>query len=431
MTPPRPARLVGLVAMLVVGALILSQCGGDDETTEDELGTDTTVEVSEATTTTTFAAPPAPDPLPPSAPAPGPAASAPAPAPASAPAPAPATSGPPPVAIGVMADLAIAVDGYAHAVFVQEYFSGPVTRFSASSSDTGVATAGVRTPDTLIVTPVSNGTARVTVTATGPGGAVTQTFVARVGAGPAPVTRPAAPPPAPAPAAPAPAPAPPPPDDSDELTPIDDELPPLPPDTGTDDAVPTGNPPTRTGSVPTQTVAVGATLELDVARYFGGVIRGWELESTDPAVADVTMTVAGRADVRGVAAGTATITVTASNNDGNAKQAFNVTVGAATTTTTTTTTAPAGSTATGFLVQVGDAPSVTLNVGQSTTLDISRYFSAAATSFGVEERPSGLSITVSGSSATITGVTSGDYTVQIVGSNANASVKRPLSIRVN
>lgn len=439
----RAPRIIRLVAILAAGALVLSQCGEGEEATDGEQETtDTTAEVSEAPTTTAFEPPPAPEPLPPAEPAqPAPAAApapAPAPAPAAAAPPAPAPSGPPPVAQGVMPDLAIAVEGYAHAVFVQEYFSGPVEGYSATSSDSGVARAGVRAPDMLIVAPVSNGAVSITVTAFGAGGTATQTFTARIGAGPEPVARPAASPPAPAPAPPPP----PPPDDSDEpaegsdeLLPIDDDLPPLPPDS---DAVPTEilppaeptEAPTLSGQVPAQTVEVGQTLELNVTSYFSGVVQSWNVASTDPATAEVSMTTAGRADVRGVAEGDATITVTARNTLGNVAQAFNVTVGAATTTTTTTTAARSGSTATGFLVLVGDNPSVAVSVGQSTTLDLSQYFSAAATEFDVKNVPSGVRVTVSGSVATITGVSAGDHPITLVGSNANASIERPARVRV-
>ena len=341
-----------------------------------------------------------------------------------------------------MPDLAIAVDGYAHAVFVQEYFSGPVDGYSAASSDSGVAQAGVRAPDMLIVAPVSNGSVSITVTAFGAGGTATQTFTARIGAGPEPVTRPATAAPAPAPAPPAPAPAPPPPapDDSDELLPIDDDLPPTPPDVDTGDAVPTDTlppaeateAPTLSGQVPAQTVGIGETITVDVRPYFGGIIQGWAVDTSNTAVVRVEPPPgAGRAVLRGIAAGTATITVTAVNSLGEVAQAFNVTVGTSSTTTTSTTTTTARSGSTGILVLEGNNPSVAVNVGQSTTLDLSQYFSAAATSFAVEEVPSGVQVSVTGSIATITGVTRGDYTVKLVGSNANASINRPARIRVN
>ena len=441
----RAPRIVKLVAVLAVGALILSQCGDDEEVTDGEQETtDTTAEVSEAPTTTAFEPPPAPEPVPPVEP-PQP-APAPAPAPAAAAPPAPAPSGPPPVAQGVMPDLAVAVDGYAHAVFVQEYFSGPVDGYSATSSDSGVARAGVRAPDMLIVAPVSNGSVSITVTAFGAGGTATQTFTVRIGAGPEPVTRPAAPAPAPAPAPPAPAPAPPPPapddsDGSDELLPIDDDLPPTPPDTG--DAVPTESlppaepteAPTLSGSVPTQTVGIGETLVVDVRSYFEGIVQGWGVETSAPGFVAAAMTLAGRVELRGVAAGTATITVTARNSLGEVKQAFNATAGASTSTTTTsttTTTTTARTGSTGILLRVGSNPSVAVNVGQSTTLDLSQYFTAAATEFAVQDNvPSGVRITVAGSVATITGVTRGTYPIKFVVSNANASINLDARIVVN
>ena len=343
------------------------------------------------------------------------------------------------MAVGVIPDVAIAVDGYAHAMFVQEFFSGPVTGYSATSSDTGVAAAGVRAPDLLIVAPFSNGSASITVTASGPGGTATHTFNARVGEGPQQVTRVATPqPPAPAPAPPPAPPAPPPPDDSDELLPIDDDLPPPPPDTGASEAVPTESlapveptaAPTLSGSVPAQTVALGDTITLDVGSYFGGIVQSWTVETSNPAVVVIeSLPEAGRIVVRGVAAGTATVTVTAVNSLGEVAQAFNVTVGPSTTTTTTTTTARTGST--GILLTVGANPSVQVNVGQSATLDLRVHFTAAATAFEVRDVPSGVRVTVVGSVATITGVSRGSYTITLVGSNANASSNKPARIQVN
>ena len=435
--PRRTARLVKLVAIVAVGALLLSQCGGDDEEAidGDEQSTVTTAGAAESPPTTVLAVPPAPDPLPAAEPAP-PAPSA-TPQAAASPPPA-ALSGPPPAAVGVMPDMAISVDGYAHALFVQEFFSGPVESYSATSSDGNVATAGVRTPDMLIVAPVSNGSASITVTASGPGGAATHTFIARVGAGPQQVARPPAPPPAPPVAAPAPPP--PAPEESDELLPIDDDLPPLPPDT---DAVPTESlppaeataAPTLSGTVPAQTVGIGQTITLDVRSYFEGFVQGWAVETSNPANVAATMTVGGRVELRGVAAGTATITVTARNSLGEVAQAITATAsasaGTGTETTTPTTAAPARTGSTGILVLVGNDPSVTVNVGQSTTLDISRSFSAAAIAFEVRNVPSGVEVTVSGSVATISGVSRGTYTVTLVARATNSASQRPATITVN
>lgn len=339
-----------------------------------------------------------------------------------------------------MADLEVAVDGYAHAVFLQEFFSGPVTDYSVTSSDTAVAAVGVRAPDMLLVAPVSNGSASITVTATGPGGTATQTFLARVGAGPEQVDRPtSSPAPATVPPAPTPEPEPEPepelPDGSDELLPIEDDLPPRPPDTAETLPADSLEPleateaPTLADQVPAQTVAVGATITVDVRPHFGGIIDGWTVEISDTAVAAIEPSPgAGRAVLRGVATGTATVTVTAANNLGEVAQAFNVTVTEQPPTTTTTQGSEAS---TGILVLEGENPSVRVDLGQSTTLEMSRHFSSAATSFSVRSVPAGVNVTVSGSVATITGVARGDYTITLVASNTNASIERPARIRVD
>ena len=184
LTPRLPRRMtwaVRIVAMLAASALLLAQCGGDSEESADgDEGTTTTTEALAAP-----AAPASPSATQVVATEPPPAATPPAATPVAAPTPpvSPALSGPPPVAVGSMSEMRVAGDGLAHARFVAEFFSGPVNGYSASSSDNGVATAGIRSPDLLIVAPVSNGTASVTVTASGPGGTATQTFTVRVGTG--------------------------------------------------------------------------------------------------------------------------------------------------------------------------------------------------------------------------------------------------------
>ena len=219
-----------LVATLAAGVLLVAQCGGDDGGGEPAGGDGAPAPTTEAAAPPAAATPPDAATTPATAdtiapPAPGSAnAETPASLEATEPAtptaaeqePPPAPSGPPPVAVGTMAELRMDAGGYAHALFTAGFFSGPVNGFTATSSDTSVATAGVSPPDILIVSPVSRGSASVTVTASGPGGIATQTFTVRVNtaadrsqvAAPPPT---APPPPAPAPPAPPPpAPAPPP-----------------------------------------------------------------------------------------------------------------------------------------------------------------------------------------------------------------------------
>lgn len=446
------SRAVRLVAILAVVALVLSQCGDGEEVADgvDEpsaTSTEGPTGATEAPTTTAFAAPPAPEPLtqsePPPAPEP-PAPQPPAPSPAPAPPPAPALSGPPPVAVGTMSDMAIAADGYAHAVFVAEFFDGPVEGYSATSSDGGIATAGVSPPDMLIVGPVSNGSATITVTASGPGGTATQTFTANVGAGAVPAARPAAPPPAPAPPAP---PAPPPVDGADPgddepgLMLPTDELPPATPDDADDgaDMIPTDSlppvrateAPTLAGSVPAQTVDAGQTVTVDVTGNFGGMVQSWVVVSSNPASVEASMTDAGQVILRGVAAGSATVTVTAVNDVGNVAQAFGVTVGAGTPTTTTTTVAQTG------LRPVGADPNFSLRIGEAVKLYISRYFSTEATKFSYAidisdpNHPIDVVVDPSGSILTITARRVGTVTITLRASNSDTSITRSATITVS
>ena len=435
----RSAWAIKLVAILAVGALVLSQCGGDDEEPAD--GDETTGTTAEATTgttaTTVFAAPPAPEPLSPpgAAPAPQPPAAQPA---APAPPPPPALSGPPPVTVGVMSDMAIAADGYAHARFVATFFDGPVASYSAVSADGSVATAGVSPPDMLIVAPVSNGTTSITVTASGPGGTATQTFVARVGVGPEQVDRPAA---APAPA-PAPPPPPPAPDESDVLLPVDD-LPPTVPDESTTATTQAGTeaevsseplpppvaatePPSLSGSVAEQIIFAGQSRTVDINPYFTGVVQGWAVESSNPNHVAASMTVAGEVVVRGVTEGISTVTVTATNDRGSVAQAFRVAVRRGTGAT--------GGGTTPTVESVGDAPEFSVVIGRSIRVDLSEHFSEGATgfdvSYDVNSTNGRIDASVRGSVATIRGVEAGKIVVIFEATDANRRVTQLVVVEV-
>ncbi len=332
----RRRGLAGWVAVLTVGSLLLGQCSGHGgEAGSGAQEARTAAAVSETPAITVPSTPPAPEPLPvepppaavpaPQPSAPPPPAAVPAPQPSAPPPPAaPEFSGPPPESTGVIPGIAISLDGFAHALFVEEYFSGPVSGYSARSSDAGVAGAGVSAPDMLIITPVSEGSADITVTATGPGGTATQTFVATVGAGALQADRPVV-----APAPPVAPPAPPASGNDDVLVPEEQSEPSPAPTTttaqtaaATTTTAPAAAPPTLAGPMPPQTVAVTQTLSVDISSYFGGVIQGWSVTSSQPTHVEVSMTVAGEVNLRGLSTGSATITVTAVNSQGSVAQAF-------------------------------------------------------------------------------------------------------------
>ncbi len=84
-------------------------------------------------------------------------------------------------------------------------------------------------------------------------------------------------------------------------------------------------PPMASGTIPAVSVAVGAAHYLGVAPYFTGTVDTYAASSSDITTATVEVT-GSTVTVTGVAERTATITVTATNDDGSAEQTFMVTV---------------------------------------------------------------------------------------------------------
>ena len=337
-----------------------------------------------------------------------------------------------------MSEMRVAGDGLAHARFVAEFFGGPVDGYSASSSDNGVATAGVQLPDLLIVAPVSNGSTSVTVTASGPGGTATQTFTVRVGpqSGIAPGAS----------SAPAPAPSPPPitsptSDDAEPFIPTE-VLPPV--DVAPDDpdlvdiptetlsAVGVTAQPVLVGTIPQQSVAAGQSLVLEIGSYFGGVVQVWSVESSNPTTVSVAINAFGVVTLVGGASGTATITVRAANILGSVAQAFPVSVSDVATSGTAGSDTPAAAPA--ELTVVGDSPNLALLLGQLKPLDLSNYFSEAATGFDVSYDPTGpdgrVDIRMTGSVAKIRGVQVGTISITLIATAGTARVTRLATIQV-
>ncbi len=442
--------------MLAAGVLLVAQCGldngGDGGSAGDGVGSTggdgAPAPTSEAATppvadappvTATTIAAPAPGPVTPETPAPVD-ATEPAIPTADEQEPPPAPSGPPPVAVGTMPDLRMDAGGLAHALFAAKFFSGPVDGFTAASSHTDVATAGVSPPDMLIVAPVSDGSASVTVTASGPGGSATHTFTVRVGTA-ADGSQVAAPPaPAPAPAPPAPAPPPPAPTPPAPFVP-EEELPPAapaPPPPGVpeeelpaqtrppDDqslyslaTEPVTAPPAVSANIPAQTLIVGNSGTVSATAYFSGIVQGWAVTSSAPASVPVSVDSNGRVRFSGNALGTYTITVTAANDAGRVAHEFTVAV---------------KTEAQVLLTTVGDGPQLVVRVGQTVAIDISSYFSEAATRFDVaydRTDPNRLvDVTVQGSAAMIRGVRIGTARITLVAFSATARISRPATVQV-
>ena len=237
--------------------------------------------------------------------------------------------------------------GEEEAVDLEPYFTDPdgdALEYSASSSSARVAAVLV-SGSTLTVRAARKGTATVTVTATDPGGATaTQAF---------------------------------------RLT------------------VPNRAPVPR-GSIPALTVAAGRTATVDARPYFtdpdGDALR-YSASSSAQAVA--TARVAGRlVTVAGVAPGTATVTVTATDPEGgSATQSFTVTV---------PNRAP---------VPAGTIPGQTLKEGAAGTLALASYFTDpdgdALTFSAVSSNVATATVAVTGATLTIRAVRSGTAAVTI------------------
>ena len=255
-----------------------------------------------------------------------------------------------PVASGTIPAQTVAV-GESVTVNVTSAFSDPdgdALTYAATSSAPGVASVAVSGAD-VTVTGVSAGTASVTVTASDPDGlSAEQAF---------------------------------------EVT------------------VP-NRAPVATDSIPAQTVEVGDSVSVDLAGHFSdpdGDALAYAATSSAPGVASVAVSGAD-VTVTGVSAGTANVTVTASDPDGlSAQQAFEVTV---------PNRAP---------VATDSIPAQTVEVGDSVSVDLAGHFSDpdgdALTYAATSSAPGLASVAVSGADVTVTGVSAGTASVTVTASD--------------
>ena len=164
-------------------------------------------------------------------------------------------------------------------------------------------------------------------------------------------------------------------------------------------------PPIQVGSIPAQIVNVGESAVIDVAPYFsdpdGGPL-GYAVATSSPAVVSTSMS-GSSLTIVGVADGTATVVVTATDPDGlSATQTVGVTV-------PTPNHPPA---------PIGSIPAQSLTPGQTATLDAASYFSdpdGDALVYAATTSNAGVvSVGVSGSTLTLTGVADGRATVNVM-----------------
>ena len=175
---------------------------------------------------------------------------------------------------------------------------------------------------------------------------------------------------------------------------------------GDDATEPDNRAPEATGTIPARTVEVGGSESVDVSGYFSdpdGDALSYEAESSDGAVATVS-TSGSVVTVEGVAKGTASVTVTASDPGGlSAGQSFTVTV---------PNRAP---------VALDSIPAAEPVVGETVTVDASEYFTdpdGDALSYEAESSDGAVAaVSLSGSVVTVEGVAKGTATVTVTASD--------------
>ena len=275
-----------------------------------------------------------------------------------------------PVKVGSISTQTVGVGGTAATVDVSSYFSDPdgnPLTYSATSSNTNRATVSV-SEATLTITPVAAGWLTITVNATDPSNtAAAQTFYVNVVS---------------------------------------------------------NRSPTRVGTIPSQLVRVGSTaVTLDVSPYFSDP-DGHTLtySATSSSTSKATVSLSGSTlTITAVAAGNSTIRVKATDiHNASKTQSFSVKV-----------------VASDAVVRVGTIPAQTVALSETgvATVDVSPYFSGpdgeTLTYSATSSSTSRATVSVSGSTVTITGVAAGWSTIRVTATNSsNATATQSFSTRV-
>ena len=183
------------------------------------------------------------------------------------------------------------------------------------------------------------------------------------------------------------------------------------------------NSPNTVGPIPAQTVAMGATLTMNLNTYFNdidGDALTYTVTSSNTAVATVGVS-STTLTVTPVAAGTATITLTGTDPGGlSATHDFSLTVTSANNAPTT----------------IGTIPEQTLTLGgAAVTIDLSSYFSDADGDILTYTATSGdttkVTVSVSGADVTLTPVAAGTVTVVVQATDPEgASAKQDITVDV-
>jgi hypothetical protein len=276
-----------------------------------------------------------------------------------------------PVAVGTIPAHDVDVGG-AISIRLGAYFSDPdgdALTYGAESSNADAASTSVEGA-TVTISGVADGKAVVTVTASDPDGeSAAQTVSVTIGDG-----------------------------DSSNASPV------------------------AVGTIPDHSVGIGGTVNVDVTGYFSdadGDELSYMASSSNADVATASME-GTTVTIEGVGAGETVITVTASDGGATAAQGFNVAVAAA----------PPNNPP----VAVGTIPGSSLQIGGTSTIDAAGYFSDAdgdELAYAAASSNEGVAtVSMDGSTATITAVATGDAVITITASDGSASVAQGFRIDV-
>ena len=260
-----------------------------------------------------------------------------------------------PVALGHIVGAPLAAGGVGQEIALADYFAGEVADYGVASRPGGVLHLW-QSRGRLRLTPLSAGVATVTVTATNGSGSAVQVFAVAVG-----------------PAAPS----------------------------------------VLGGAERIALAEGGAARELDLGDYFGGEAARYHL-SADPGGVVHGWESGGRLTLTPLAAGVATLGVTATNSAGSAEQLFVVAVVAA---------APA---------PLGRIEGITLSAaGEARELELVDYFSGAGARYRGAADPVGVAhVWVSEGRLRLTPLAAGEATVTVTASNEGGSARQEFAVRV-
>ena len=262
----------------------------------------------------------------------------------------------PPRILKPLEDLTLAVDAGPHVVDLRGVYWGELEDCDAVSSDESVVTADVVNGYDLVVTPVGVGHATITASASNEYGRVEHDF----------------------------------------------------------DVMVVNVPPEAVGELPDLTVTVGeAPVSINLAEAFTGGALMFTGSSSAEHLASVSID-GYMATVTAVAAGTATVTLTASNSEGTAEHMFTVTVKDQ------------------LPMAVGTLSDLTVKTGDDpVAVDVAPAFSGTALNFSAMSSAEGVAVvSTTGATVTVTAVAAGTATVTVTATNSAGSAEQSFMVTV-